>query len=537
LIQTLYNATVFRLSSRVTPLHVLLVVAALEVVIDRVLVPAFAPAAGIEPSTAHTILAFAGLFLLYFTGTLAVIVALMRASIAVRTGTRLEFAANALLGLATLIAAIPLFISMPKSYGIVLELAFGVAIVALTASAFGRTRDRGVQIGLVFMAIPLVLHVVRAMGSYFVWPDEQFDGPGVRLVQFGVFALAIAALATPYCFAPRPFARAVTKPIPVISAMAIAAFGAVISRLNYPAVAKTASRAIGVDLEQGAADPRLALYLLAIATLAWTLVSTAMALSPARRRIGMGIALVVLGGHGFKWPNHYLLPLVGFALIAEAARLVREEELAAMPVTSTTPPIGDGAWAGYMSAVATGLKRTFAEVHSLTARGDGGMTSSVIVAEMAGMRARVKVERIDGSVLALDIVAGKEIDEHTPATLVLWAVPEKGTGTNPQGPEAEPAIITGDPTFDDRFRVRGSGDALAQLFDPALRARSANALTGWLAYWHGEGVRVRIYPGHGSALDNPMAITDLALGRTGSVERFVSMVELVAEIAKRAEVA
>jgi len=59
----------------------------------------------------------------------------------------------------------------------------------------------------------------------FVWPEHQFDGPGGDIAYAGVIALAIAALASPYCFAPRPFARAVTRPVPVVIAMSLAAIG------------------------------------------------------------------------------------------------------------------------------------------------------------------------------------------------------------------------------------------------------------------------------------------------------------------------
>src|SRR5262249_29943269 len=160
---------------------------------------------------------------------------------------------------------------------------------------------------------------------------------------------------------------------------------------------------------QGQADPRLALYLLAAATLSWTLASCAIAPSAARRQIGMGIALIVLGGYAFRWPNHYTLPLLGLALVAEAGRSVREEELSALPAASDTPPIGDAAWSAYVAAVKSGLERVLGNVHMLTTRAEGGITTTVVVGDKDGLPVRTRIERIDGSVSALDVTIGREI--------------------------------------------------------------------------------------------------------------------------------
>jgi hypothetical protein len=522
-----------RLAGGLSPVHILLLVAFLEVAINRVAVPMLRPLKG-APPTWHTALDYAGLFLFYFAGTLAAVLIGVRVVEGVRTARSLrDFVASISLGIASLLAAIPLLLAAPSELSFALEVAFAIAVITLVASGVGRGRDRGTQIGMLWLAVPLLLHSVNVLGAKFVWPENAFDGPSADITRLGVYALTIAALKSPYVFAPRPFARAVTRPGPVMVAMAIAAVGAVTARTWYPLVAKGAALAIGVELSQSHADPRLALYLLAIATLAWTLTSCAIAHSPARRAIGAGIALVILGGYGFRWPNHYLLPLFGLSLITAAVRHVRDEELAAMPITTDTPPIADTAWSGYIASVKAGLERTLAGVHTLTTRGDGGLASSVIVGDKDGLSARTRIERIEGCVIALDVIVGREIDELRGATLTLWAIPPRALGVNPAGPPAAPLLKTNDLPFDQRFKTRGSRLALDKLLDDGLRARVVATLDGWLAYWEPDGLRYRVYPGRGAPLDHPMPLSDLALGRTASPERLIAIIELLVEIAAR----
>lgn len=522
-----------RLAGGISPVHILLLVAFLEVAINRIAVPLLRPVQG-TPPTWHTVLDYAGLFLFYFAGTLAAFAIAMRVADGLREASRLrDWIAQIALAAAALLAAIPLLVAAPAQLVFALEIAFAIAVVALAAAALGTGRDLGAQLGVLTLAVPLLLHTVAVLGAKYAWPEGAFDGPGVAVARAGVMALCGAALVSPYVFAPRPFARAVTRPVPVVIAMAIAALGAVAARTWYPQVAKGAALAIGVELNQSHADPRLALYLLAIATLAWTLSSCAFAPSAARRAIGMGIAFLVLGGYGFRWPNHYLLPLLGLALVSGAVRRVREEELAALPITSDTPPIGDAAWSGYIASVKTALERSLADVHTLTTRGDGGLASSIIIGEKDGMTVRTRIERIEGSVIALDVVLGREIDELRGAMVTLWAIPPRALGVNPAGPPAAPLFKTNDEAFDERFKTRGNRAAFEQLFDDGLRARAVATLDGWLAYWDGEGLRYRVYPGRGAPLDHPMPLSDLALGRTASPERLVAVIELLVEIAAR----
>ena len=511
--------------------------ALLEVGVERVAVPMLRPLKGTPPAW-HVALNAFGLFLFFFTGVLAAAVIGIRCHAAIRERrTRRDVFAHGWLALAALVAARPLLLAASPRVGVLIELGFAGALLALVMANVSRGRDLGVQLGLPILVAPLLLHSLGILGGLFAWSPDPFDGPMRALEHAGVTALCVAALLTPYCFAPRPFARAVARPVPLVVAMLTASFGAVIARVAYAKVAKVMALALGLQLHPGKADPQLALYLLALATLTWTIVACATAASPARRQIGLGIVFVALGGYAFKWPHQFLLPLLGAALVVDAGRLVREEELAALPLVGEAPPVGDTAWGAYIAVLAQGLRRVSSSVHSLTTRGEGGLVSSLLVGEARGVPIRIRVERIDGSVLALDIVLGAEIDEARSATLSMQSV-NRQLGVPPPGPPASPALALGNNAFAVRFTARGDRAALDTLFDEPMRERAEALLEGWLAYWRGGGLRYRVYPGRGAPVDHPMPLPDLAMGRVPShADRLVALVELLVDIASRAELA
>ena len=377
-----------RFSGELTPTRILLIVAVLEVAINRIAVPLSKPATGAPPSW-NAALDYVGLFLQYFAGTLSVAILVHRSVVAIleRRGKRDTTAHIASIGAAVL-AAVALVIRPPEATIVALELAFAIAIIAQVAATFGRGRDLGVQIGIVAIAAPLLIHTLDVAGVRWLWPETAYDGKIVGIEHAGVMALCVAALISPYVFAPRPFARAVTRPGPVVIAMVIAAAGAVSARLWYPQLARAATLAIGVTLDQDQADPRLAIYLLAFATLTWTLASCALAETEARRQIGAGIVLVVLGGYAFQWTHHYILPLLGVAMIADAARRVRDEELDGMPITSETPSISDVTWSSYIATVKAALEKVIGDVHTVTTRGEGGLATTMLVGDKDGLPVR-----------------------------------------------------------------------------------------------------------------------------------------------------
>src|SRR5262249_20907437 len=139
LTEIVHNATFFRLSARrlaggLAPIHILLLVAFLEVAINRVAVPMLRPLKG-TPPTWHTLLDYGGLFLFYFAGTLAAVLIGVRVVEGLKSSRTIrDYVANGSLALASLLAAVPLVIAAPSALSFALELAFAVSVIALIAT-------------------------------------------------------------------------------------------------------------------------------------------------------------------------------------------------------------------------------------------------------------------------------------------------------------------------------------------------------------------------------------------------------------------
>jgi hypothetical protein len=166
----------------------------------------------------------------------------------------------------------------------------------------------------------------------------------------------------------------------------------------------------------------------------------------------------------------------------------------------------------------------------VSVRGEGEHTSTVVVTERRGVPVRLRIERMARAVVVIDIVYGREIDAGRSAT---WSIVSRGGG-HPEPPPAGPLARVDDAPFDERFRARGDLESLKKMLDDGVRAQAAASLDGWLAYWDGQSLRHRVFPGQGAPLDVPIPLSQLAMEKRAtpeSAERLVRIIELCAEIA------
>lgn len=493
----------------------------------------------IVPPTWFVLADYLALFLLYFATVLAVLTLVVgrlesrRGWSHARPLHQLDLGAGWLIGFVLTVAIVYAATIDPGS--VQWLLLGGLAALALHRVIAAIARRVGVAgtLGLVFAAAPVVIYCVAGLASRRLWNEQEiFDGePRAWLGAWGRGTLVLAALVSPYLLGPRPFARSMTRVVPFAVALGIASIGAAALRLDYLATVRALNRVLGLDLDPAGAQDTIALYLLAFATMAWTIAACLGAPSPARRRIGIGLALLVVAGYGFAWPMSFAVAAVGLIAVAEGVGAVRAEERAAEG--PRTPPIDDDFWQAYVGQVVAALRAGGHEVSAVSVRGEQAQTSTVILTERHGVPVRTRIERQAGCVVVLDVICGRETSRVPTWTALARRA---GHGPHPEPPPAGPPMRADDEPFDQVFRCRGNRDAMLAAIDPGLRARLAATADGWIAGWTRESVRHRVFPGQGAPLDHPLPISDLASRRPVSpavVERLVARIVLCAEIAQR----
>ncbi len=555
-------------------------VAAIELAVYRLAVPGLKPASPTDaPPVWHTGLSYAGLFLSYFASVLAVGIVLRQLILLARGAHpywKVIGHALVVTGAVFTTYAVKSLVDTPtEADTLLLELGFSTSLVLLIFAQLRPGGDVAAKVGLLILAAPLLVHFYRDAGVRWVLGDEALlTGIPERIAAYGQWSMVLAALLSPYCFAPRPFVESAGRIAPLAIGAFVGVVGALVMRQSSAVGAKIAFDGLGVDLGPGAPASQIALYLIALGSITWTLVACFIAPSPGRRRIGVGLGLVVAAGYGFDWPLQYLTGFVGFLTIGDSVREVAQEERSARTWAEArfrTPPIAADAWHAYVVALVDALRARGIHASTVSVEdpsllgvepgdgarpdeatpapdasdvadgGNGASRTHVLILDAAPVPVRLLVERLRGSVRLVELVCGRDPREsgEQPAW-TLEARPERrlAVAAHPPPPDTgAPLTRTGDGVFDRRFRIRDAGGHSARLFDDGMRARATALLDGWLAFWPGRSLIYRVVPGHGAPLDNPIPISDLAFRGAiwdGAVDRMVTVLEFLTQLAGRA---
>ncbi len=532
------------------PLALLLLLAtAAELALNRLAVPALRPAGDAAPPLWHRLLDHVGLFALYFASLLAVGVLAWELWRLARGAAPYPLWVRAIVVAAgiplTTLGLLLIAISPGADLSFMLDTSFTLMVLVIALAQLTSRGELAVKVGLLLLATPLLVHYYEPFALRFLGGEEAaWEGLPERVRRYGQWTMVVAALVSPYAFAPRPLFRTLGKLAPLTVGASVGVLSGVILRQHYEVGMLVASRGLGIDLGPGAPLEQVALYLLALATIGWTLTACFLAESPARRGIGIGVALVAIGGYAFSWPLQYLVGVVGLLVVGAGATAVAAQEHDAEAVAARGPPVSDDVWNGYVAALAEALRSSGSSVSVLTARGEEECNVTHVVTERRGVPLRARLERVGEAIVAIDILCGEEVGDSAP-DFTLQTRPERRIhhprhARHPAPPRTDaPLARTQDANFDARFRCRdgGQGRLSEQLFDDGLRARATAVLDGWLALWPGRALRYRVHPGVGAPLDHPIPITELAFRGAAvppSVERLVTLIDLLVDLASRA---
>jgi hypothetical protein len=439
-----------------------------------------------------------------------------------------------------LFAAWSIFLPAPTSLAFYLETSAACLVLLLALALLVRPGDVLVKLGLLVVAIPFLLHYYATFALRLFVPHEAALSHSLpdTMRTIGQYSLGVAAVLSPLCFSPRPLRPNVLRPGPLAIAVLVGIIATIVLRKFYEVGMELASRGLGIDL--GVAAPAIiVLYVLGAAAVAWTLTATMGAPSPARRTIGVGLALVVCGGYAFAWPLEHLAAACGLLAIARGGALVRAEEAEDIAGEFTSPAILPEAWQTYLMALQAALETVAVETQ---VRGD--LEETRLSARRHQVDVQISLVRVRRSLHSIDVTVGApltnaEVGAKTLPNLTLTAKPEglRSLGAHPEPPAGlQSTITTADEAFDRRFRAQGERRLLMALFDEPVRTRAAAVLDGWLAIWTGRGLRYRVYPGRGAPLDHPIPVTELAFrgaSDTTHADRLVSVVDLICLVGSR----
>lgn len=543
--------------SPATLLHILLLVSVCEFSLYRLVAPALKPTKDIP--LWHTVLEGFGLFLSYFAALLAagLIARMLWRMVSQNTpynaGVRWVLFFSA--GMTAALAGYSMFADATDDSSMLLRIYLFVMVISLMVGLVshlrrGRYSVRAI-VGIGLMLLPLLLTLAPFLMLVVGPPEARYSEFEPRMNEWSFLALVVAGIAMPVCFAPRPIMQSLTRTGPLTISLVVSLMGALILRQHFEVGWRLAERGLALDLGPGIPAKVMALAVVALGAVAWTLATCYMAPSHARGEIGIGISLVIMGGliiaGGF--PARYLLTVAGLLVLGDAATRVRTEEEhlgTGPPGGYAAPPIGAEAWQRYVRTLVARLRGASpdnSDGSAVTVAGEAELATTHVVTVRDDVQVRVSVWLRGGSITGIDVSCGtvaRSLGDMQTPDWTMYARPERPLGqhAHPEPPTCpRPGHKTGDTGFDRRFALRGPASTTNALMNDELRSRATALIDGWLAYWSERGLLYRVHPGRGAPLDHPIPITELAFRGEDAdlnVDRLVGIIDLLAAMAARA---
>ncbi|MCC6751375.1 MAG: hypothetical protein IT371_27220 [Deltaproteobacteria bacterium] len=514
------------LSSRFPLVGLLIVSAALELGLNRVGVHLVS--AEDSSSLLYRFVDRGGLFVFYLTGLLALAVFSWAVVVQLRDRHLLDLpgrmAVTVTAALFLPLAAVGLFVRLPNLLAPHLNSSFLLLILALVLAVMRRPVPTRAKIGLVYFALPLLLHGYWLLTQQLVAvaPTGRFADLPARLFEAGEHLVVVGAFASFLFYAPFPRRQAFFEPIPMAVALLATGGLAVATQYFYAPTAQAAYYGLSINLP----PPSLqgGIHLVAFFFFVLT-IGTLLPVPGASRTTAQGLLLLGLSGFHLQLPHQLLLTQVALLLLVRgaldgqgASSTVREG------IRPLAPPTAE-AWKTFFRRLSTDIGAS--QPPEVVLLSNEGTQVARLRTESEGLPVTLRLLSRGTEVLELELNVGQV--PRLPATTTLLRRRGRRGRRVPDG--AGPRL----PVFDPQFVLRGgAGQGADHLSGEELREPLRRWVHGLLGVWPAEGVQ---YVARPAADSWPVPLGEVAFSaEDASTDELRALCELLCTVARRAGV-
>jgi hypothetical protein len=361
-------------------------------------------------------------------------------------------------GLAAALITTGIFIRLPPRLAAYLCMVQLFLLLRVVLAVVAVPTSRRLRVGIVLLVLPVALMLTANL-------LQRYSAPGVldprasMLAELAGAALVFVGLASPWLLGP----SGASGPLAYIFALAIAATGITLGRVDWDGAARLAGIGLGVAVPIGPVG--LPLYVVGASAYAFTIGGLLMRPGADRLR-GIGLFLVGVVGLQLDLPYQIAASTLGLLCLLEVATHPAEDAITREALDELMRRWAALVGAGQVTVVgAPGQERARVGFQTVN-----------------GLPATLLVDRRAGAIAQIDIAVGEIPGRTPPVTLSA-----RGTRLGPAAPG--PVVATGDVAFDERFVRRDHRGASAAMLDAETRGRILRLADGWLGVWPQRGAR------------------------------------------------
>lgn len=514
--------------SRIPLVAILAVTATLELLLNRIGVHLVGSST--KDRTLIAVVDIGGLFTLYLTGILALIiftwavVVMIRDRELFRTPDRIALTILAATFLP--MAAMGQLVELPVPVVPLLNISFGLLLLGLIWSFMRRPAPLRSRLGVLYLCAPILLHVFwLASRQVPTLVPADYSDAMVRVYESAEHLVVVGAFAAFLFFAPFPRLSNLLEPLPMIAATLLTAGVALLAKYQYIETAQAAYNGLRINLPAPSAHG--VMHLAALFFFILTLGTLTIRSAP-QRSTALGLYLIAVSGFHLQEPYQLLLTLIGMAQITRGA--MEAQRLVSQRSEAVAAPSPEG-WSAYLSRLAAACSRPKGNGEAVQLQGNGQQIA-YIRGKQEGLPFTLRILHDRGEIQRLEAVIGKPPRDAAQLSLNRrrgsrgGRVSERSCGSR---------IKLDDEDFDRQFTLQDNTDRAPSLLSaPGVLEELERLIHGWLGIWPGEGLRYLAKPGPDGW---PLPLAEVVFSpEDASTEDVEDLVALLTSLAREAGV-